>query len=113
MHKRHRRAKTTRSPGGLVKKTFWFHQDEADRLRLEAFEQELSQAELVRRAVRLMFDMPEPAVVTGEDLAEDLAEALETVPDLRQQLSQLLEDYASSPEKAAEVRRALEAKDGD
>ncbi len=55
------RAKSTRSPGGLVKKTFWFHQDEADRLRREAFDQEVSQAELVRKAVRLMFEMPELA----------------------------------------------------
>ena len=54
------RAKSTRSPGGLVKKTFWFNQDEADRLRLEAFQQEVSQADLVRKAVRLMFKMPDP-----------------------------------------------------
>ncbi len=54
------RGKTTVSPGGLIKKTFWFHPDEVARLRRAAFEEETSQAELVRTAVRRYFGMAEP-----------------------------------------------------
>ncbi len=58
MTKKRGNGKTTRSPTGLVKKTFWFQPDEAQRLRKEAYERETSQAELVREAVRLFFEMP-------------------------------------------------------
>ncbi len=113
MAKKRPRGTTTRSPSGLVKKTFWFNQDEADRLRLEAFRQEVSQADLVRQAVRLMFKMPDPAgiVATGENIAQDLAEELENSPALRRELEQLLEQYATDPERVAELRRALEQAD--
>ncbi len=57
---RKKRGKTTVSPGGLIKKTFWFHPDEVERLRRAAYEGEVSQAELVREAVRQYFGM-EPA----------------------------------------------------
>lgn len=45
-------------PGGFklteqgVKKTFWFHRDEAEALRRTAFERRMKESELVRRAVR-------------------------------------------------------------
>ena len=113
MAKKRPHGKTTRSPSGLVKKTFWFNQSEADRLRLEAFQQEVSQADLVRQAVRLMFKMPDPTdVAAGENIAQDLAEELESSPALRRELEQLLEDYAD-PDKAVELRRALEQADDD
>lgn len=35
-----------------VKKTFWFHQDEAEALRRTAFERRMKESVLVRRAVR-------------------------------------------------------------
>ena len=42
--------------GGLletgVKKSFWFHQDEAEALRLKAFQERRSEASIVREAVR-------------------------------------------------------------
>ncbi len=115
MAKKRPHGKTTRSPSGLVKKTFWFNQDEADRLRLEAFKQEVSQADLVRQAIREMFKMPDPAdiVATGENIAQDLVEELENSPALRRELEQLLEQYSADPERAKELRRALELADDD
>lgn len=62
-----KRGKTSVSPGGLIKKTFWFHPDEAQRLRKEAYERETSQAELVREAVRQYFGMEEPEEAGQED----------------------------------------------
>ncbi len=59
--------KTTRSPGGLVKKSFWFHEEEARRLRREAYEREVSQAALVRAAVRRYFGMGEPDPPAEDD----------------------------------------------
>ncbi len=106
--------KTTVSPGGLIKKTFWFRPDEAYRLRKAAFEEETTQAELVRAAVRRYFGMddddrdegkPEPI---GENLAEDVAEELRSVPDLRGELASLLREFTSSPDKAAELMRLLD-----
>lgn len=35
-----------------VKKTIWFHEDEAEALRLRAFEERRSESSLVREAVR-------------------------------------------------------------
>ena len=64
------RGKTTVSPSGLVKKNFWLHPDEADMLRRAAFEQEVSQAELVRAAVREYFGMA-PAEAAGEESDHD------------------------------------------
>ncbi|MCP4004692.1 MAG: hypothetical protein GY725_10890 [bacterium] len=53
--------RTTVSPGGLIKKSFWFHPEEVRVLRKAAYEQEISQAELVRTAVRRYFGMPDEA----------------------------------------------------
>ena len=58
------KGRTTISPGGLVKKTFWFEPDEAQRLRQEAFDQETSQTELVRAAVRRYFQMDDDDTTT-------------------------------------------------
>ncbi len=38
--------------GTGVKKTMWFHQDEAEALRLRAFEDRRSESAIVREAVR-------------------------------------------------------------
>lgn len=62
-----KRGKTSVSPGGLIKKTFWFHPDEAQRLRRAAYEEETSQADLVRTAVRQYFGMPELDDEEAED----------------------------------------------
>ena len=37
---------------GRVKKTIWFHEDEAEVLRLRAFQERRSESSLVREAVR-------------------------------------------------------------
>ena len=37
---------------GGVRKTIWFHEDEAEALRLRAFQQRRSESSLVREAVR-------------------------------------------------------------
>ncbi len=114
MFKTHGKKKTTRSPGGLVKKTFWFHADEAQRLRREAYEQETTQAAIVREAVRQFFQMPDPADgVSGENLAEDVAEDLEADPGLREQVSGLLDDYSTDPAQAAEILRGIKARDDE
>jgi len=46
-----------RDSGGItktgVKKTIWFHRDEAEALRREAFEKRMKESEIVRIAVRL------------------------------------------------------------
>ena len=110
MVKKRGRGKTTRSPSGMVKKTFWFQPDEAQRLRKEAYERETSQAELVREAVRIFFEMPpKEEEVTGENLAEDVTDDLRNAPTpgLRQELERLLQDYTSSPDQAAEILRTL------
>ncbi len=111
--------KTTVSPGGLIKKTFWFRPDEAYRLRKAAFEEETTQAELVRAAVRSYFGMdvddrdeerPDPI---GENLAEDVAEDMRSVPELREELASLLREFTSSPEKTAELMTLLEGEADD
>ncbi len=65
--------KTTVSPGGLIKKTFWFHPDEVRRLRKAAYEEETSQAELVRTAVRRYFGMAEPNDDSGTGTSPESA----------------------------------------
>lgn len=49
-----RGGETTLKPG-QVKKTIWFNDDEAEALRRAAFEQRVSEAALVREAVRRFF----------------------------------------------------------
>lgn len=40
-----------------VKKTFWFHQDEAEVLRRTAYERRMKESQLVRMAVRRFFQI--------------------------------------------------------
>ena len=40
-----------------VKKTLWFHRDEAEALRLAAFQERRSEASIVREAVRRFLDL--------------------------------------------------------
>jgi hypothetical protein len=40
-----------------VKKTIWFHEDEAEKLRTRAFKERRSESSLVREAVRLFLRM--------------------------------------------------------
>ena len=40
-----------------VKKTIWFHEDEAETLRVRAFKERRSESSLVREAVRLFLRM--------------------------------------------------------
>ncbi len=48
--------KRATSRGGItktgVKKTLWFHADEAEALRREAFERRMKESEIIRTAVR-------------------------------------------------------------
>ncbi|MCP4004690.1 MAG: hypothetical protein GY725_10880 [bacterium] len=102
------RGKTTVSPRGLIKKTFWFHPDEVHVLRKAAYEQETSQTELVRTAVRLFFDMPPEEEATGEDLAEDVSDDVRSSPALRHDLERLLQDYTRSPEQAVRILETID-----
>lgn len=43
---------TTTTPGGLRRKVFYLNEDEVQALRLRAFEEEVSESELVRQALR-------------------------------------------------------------
>ena len=47
---------TIEKPGGItktgVKKTIWFHQDEAEALRRAAFDRRMKESEIVRSALR-------------------------------------------------------------
>jgi hypothetical protein len=43
---------TVTKTGDMVRKTFWLHKDEAEGLRQKAFEDRLSEAEIVRAALR-------------------------------------------------------------
>ena len=51
-----RGGKTTVTPA-MVRKTFWVDRDVEERLRREAFETGRSEAEMVREALRLYFDI--------------------------------------------------------
>ncbi len=102
--------KTTVSPGGLIKKTFWFHAEEVQMLRKAAYEQETSQAELVRKAVRLFFDMPETAA--GDD-TEDLASQLRTDTGFQERLSEFLQEHAGDVDQAQELLSLLRSEQDD
>ena len=41
------------------KKTIWFHADEAEALRVAAFEQRRKESEIVREALRRYLDIPD------------------------------------------------------
>ena len=47
-----RGGKTTMTETGLVRKTIYFHVDEAESLRLKAFEDRRTESEIVREALR-------------------------------------------------------------
>ncbi len=51
-HRGPRGGETTVSRSGMIRKTFWFHKDEADALRVKAFEDHCPEAEIVRAALR-------------------------------------------------------------
>ncbi len=107
-------AKTTVSPGGLIKKTFWFHLDEAQTLRKEAYERETSQAALVRAAVRKYFKMSEP---TDPDPGGDLANDLRSDPEFKQELRTFLGEYTEDSAQVDDLisvleGQAAEAQDG-
>lgn len=49
---------TTTTPGGLRRKVFYIEADEATVLRQRAFDAEVTESELVRRALRQFLDLP-------------------------------------------------------
>jgi hypothetical protein len=53
-----RGGETTLKPG-QVKKTIWFNEDEAEAIRQAAFDGRVSEASLVREAVRRFFKLPD------------------------------------------------------
>ncbi len=50
---------TTINKSGMVRKTVWFNQDEAEALRLRAFNERRPEAEIVREALRRLLDIPD------------------------------------------------------
>lgn len=54
-----RGGKTTMTETGLVRKTIWFHRDEAEELRRRAFDERRSESEIVREAVRRILGLPD------------------------------------------------------
>jgi hypothetical protein len=54
-----RGGKTTMTETGLVRKTIYFHTDEAEILRLKAFEDRRSESEIVREALRKLLNIPD------------------------------------------------------
>jgi hypothetical protein len=54
-----RGGKTTVTDSGLVRKTIYFHADEAEALRVKAFENRRSESEIVRDAVRRFLGIPD------------------------------------------------------
>jgi hypothetical protein len=54
-----RGGKTTKTDSGLVRKTIWLHEDEAEALRLKAFNDRRSESEIVREALRSFLDVPD------------------------------------------------------
>ncbi len=51
------RGGTTTTSKGQVKKSFWINTDEAEALRLASFKRRVSEAELVRDALRRYFKL--------------------------------------------------------
>jgi len=47
-----RGGKTTQTETGMVRKTIWLYEDEAEALRREAFEGRRSESDIVREALR-------------------------------------------------------------
>ncbi len=48
---------TTTSPGGLIRKAFWMHPDEVAALRKAAYEENRTEAEIIREIVREHFNI--------------------------------------------------------
>jgi len=48
-----RGGETTVTKSGMVRKTIWLHSEEAETLRLRAFEERRAESEIVRAALRL------------------------------------------------------------
>jgi len=54
-----RGGKTTVSKRGLIRKTFWIHEDENEALRRAAFEERKTETEIVRELLRRRFELPD------------------------------------------------------
>jgi ribbon-helix-helix CopG family protein len=52
-----RGGKTTRTDSGLVRKTLWLAEDEAEELRQRAFKERTSESELMREALRRFLEL--------------------------------------------------------
>jgi hypothetical protein len=50
---------TTVTKSGMVRKTMWFNQDEAEALRVRAFEERKPESEIVREALRRFLGIPD------------------------------------------------------
>lgn len=54
-----RGGKTTVTDSGMVRKTIWLHEDEAEGLRRRAFEERRGESEIMREALRRFLDIPD------------------------------------------------------
>jgi hypothetical protein len=52
-----RGGETTISKTGMIRMTLWLHQDEAEALRLKAFKERRTQAEILRDGLRRVLDL--------------------------------------------------------
>ena len=52
-----RGGETTISKTGMIRMTLWLHEDEAEALRLKAFTERRTQAEILRQGLRRMLDL--------------------------------------------------------
>jgi hypothetical protein len=52
-----RGGETTVSKTGMLKKTLWLHPDEAEALRVKAFEERRTEAEILREGLRLVLKL--------------------------------------------------------
>jgi hypothetical protein len=50
---------TTVNKSGMVRKTMWFNQDEAEALRVRAFDERKPESEIVREALRHFLGIPD------------------------------------------------------
>ena len=57
--------KTTVTPGGYLRKTAYFVDDEWNAIRWEAFEDEVTYADVIRRAVRNYFQLDKTKKTSG------------------------------------------------
>ena len=52
-----RGGETTISKTGMIRMTLWLHEDEAEALRLKAFRERRTQAEILREGLRRVLDL--------------------------------------------------------